>query len=81
MFFKWINVASNTIVWFTEYKLKNHINKKFKKKEKKREKSRTIIFLIFRNCPKKGDAIYIVNALQVFLKRMKQKRPLTKKKL
>ena len=38
MFFKWINVASNTIVWFTEYKLKNHINKKFKKKKKKREK-------------------------------------------
>ena len=39
-------------------------------------------FLIFRNCPKKGanwDAVNIVNALKVFLKRMKQKRPQEKK--
>ena len=31
------------------------------------------------NCPQKGakgDAVYIVNALKVFLKRIKQKRPL-----
>ena len=36
---------------------------------------------IFRNCPKKGakgDTINIVNALQVFFKGMKQKRPLEK---
>ena len=42
------------------------------------------MFLIFRNCPKKvskGEAVYIVNALQVFLKRLKQKRPIQNSKL
>ena len=43
------------------------------------KKSDKICFLIFRNCPLKvvqGDAVYILSALKVFLKRMKQKRPL-----
>ena len=51
---------------------------------KKKEKKVGQIFFSsnFRNCPKKrnkGDAINIVNTLQVFLKRMNQKRPLEKK--
>ena len=51
---------------------------------KKKEKKVGQIFFssIFRNCPKKGakgDAFNIVNALQVFFKRMKQKRRLEKK--
>ena len=67
-------------MWFTEYKLKNHINKKFKKKKKKKRKKSDNFFFNFSKLPKKkGDVIYIVNALQVFLKRMKQKRPLEKK--
>ena len=59
------------------------ISKNQKKNKKKREKNLTHFLLFnFRNCPKKGakgDAVYIiVNALKVFLNRMKQKRPLEK---
>ena len=48
------------------------------------KKKRDFFFFNFQNCPKKGakgDAVYIVKALKVFLTRMKQKRPLKKIKL
>ena len=51
-----------------------------KQKFKKEKKNLTKVFvLIFHSCPLKvaqGDAVYILRALKVFWKRMKQKRPL-----
>ena len=46
-------------------------------------RKKVLFFFIFRNCPQKSakeDAINIVNALKVYLKKMKQKRPLKKDK-
>jgi hypothetical protein len=68
---------NNLLFYFLKIK-KNQTNKKNQKKKL----DKFFFFLIFRNCPQKsanGDAINIVNAFKVFLKKMKQKRPLKKR--
>ena len=60
---------------FEEDEAEEAAEKKINKKLKIWQK---FVFLIFWNCPKKGakgDAVYIVNALKLFLKMMEQKRP------
>jgi len=51
---------------------------KIKKREEKRKRARKNRFFFFSKLPPKknaqGDAVYILSALIVFLKRMKQKR-------
>ena len=63
--------SQQSFILFLKIEEKNQTNKNI---EKKKNKS--------RNCTKKkiakGDAVYIVNALKEFLKKMKQKRPLKK---
>ena len=73
------SVIPRNNLFFLIKKAKKNQQKKTKKREKKVGQ---FFFFIFRKCPKKGakgDAVYIFNALQVFLKRMKQKRQLEKK--
>ena len=44
-----------------------------------KKQQQKIDFFLLPNCPLKGsqgDAVFILSALKVFLKRMKQKRPL-----
>ena len=57
---------------------KLEIFKKSKKsKNIKKKIGQVFFYLIFRNCPQKGaqgDAVYILSAIKVFLKRMKQKK-------
>ena len=64
----------------TEKKMNSQkIKKKQKKSNKKQKKMEIFLFLIFKNFSLKGaqgDAIYVLSALKVFLKRIKQKRPL-----
>ena len=74
-------IPRNNLLFY--FFLNQKIKKKFKKKRKKRDKKiRQILFIwFFETAPKKGakgDAVYNVSALKVFLKRMKQKRPLEK---
>ena len=65
-----------------EKKIKNKIKKKIKKKSKNQKKilkkNLTSFFLNFSKLPPKkdaqGNAVYILSALNVFLKRMKHKR-------
>jgi len=71
-------IPRNNLLFYLKSK-KNQTNKKNRKKKKL---DNFFCFLIFRNCPQKsanGDAINIVNAFKVFLKKMKQKRPLKKR--
>ena len=63
---------NNLSFYFKKLGKKSKKQKKSKKEEKKYD---NFYFFIFRNCSKKGvkgDTVYIVNALKVFLKRMKQ---------
>ena len=59
---------------------RDHYKKDIKSKKSKKKKKKIwqfFFFLIFRYCPKKdaqGDAVYILSALIVFLKRIKQRR-------
>ena len=57
---------------------KNQKNqKKIIKIKKKFKIGQVFFYLIYRNCPQKGaqgNAVYILSAIKVFLKRMKQKK-------